>query len=95
MVAKVASQCPFVSATCVLGERCTNLVSNNRMFLALWPPQIITIIPFKSRWEHISVWISANFFDTCHHKSHDDLVFNETLPLHLGLVHIMVCHCRG
>jgi len=47
MFAKVALQFPFASATRILGERGTNLVSNTRMVLALQPPNIITIIPLK------------------------------------------------
>jgi hypothetical protein len=55
MFAKVVMQCPFANATCVLGERGMDFVSNTMMVLALHPPNIITIIPFKGRWDHIDV----------------------------------------
>jgi hypothetical protein len=43
---------PFTSATCVLNERGTNFVINIRM-LASHPPQVVTSVPFKSKWDHI------------------------------------------
>jgi hypothetical protein len=104
MFAKVASQCPFTSATCVLDERGTtcvvnergmNLVSNTRMMLVLHPPIIITIIPLKGRWDHIGVWNPTSFVNICHHKSCHDLGFYEPLLLNLNLLHKMSCHCRG
>jgi hypothetical protein len=95
MLAKVALQCPFASATCILGEKGTNLISNTKMVLVSQPPNIITIIPFKGRLDHIGVWNPTSFVNTCHHKSCHDLVFYEPLFLHLGLVHIMLCHGCG
>jgi hypothetical protein len=47
MLAKVVSQCPFGSATCVLSERGIDIVSNTKMVLASHLPNIITIIPLK------------------------------------------------
>jgi len=55
MFAKVALQCPFTNATCVLSETGTDLVSNTMMVLALHPPNIITVIPLKGRWDHSDV----------------------------------------
>jgi hypothetical protein len=49
MPAKVALQCPFASVSFIFGEKGMDLVSNTRMVLALHPPNIITIIPFKGR----------------------------------------------
>jgi hypothetical protein len=49
MLAKVALQCPFASATCIFYESGTNLVINTMMVLASHLPNIITIIPFKGR----------------------------------------------
>jgi hypothetical protein len=49
MLAKVASQCPFASATCILDEWGMDLVNNTRMVLASRMLNIITIIPFKGR----------------------------------------------
>jgi hypothetical protein len=95
MLAKIASQCPFTSATCVFDEGSMNLVSNTRMLLASHPPEIISIIPLKGRWDHINVWNLISFINVNHHKLRNDLVFNEPLPLHLGLVHIMSCHYHG
>jgi hypothetical protein len=53
MLVKIALQCPFTSATCVLNEGGTNLVSNTRMLFASHPPQIVTIVLFKDKWDHI------------------------------------------
>jgi len=47
MFAKVALQCPFISAICILGERDADLVNNTKMVLALHPPNIITSFPSK------------------------------------------------
>ncbi len=43
---------PFTSATCVLNEGGTNLINNTRMLVS-HQPQIVTIVPFKGRWDHI------------------------------------------
>jgi hypothetical protein len=79
MLAKVASQCPFVSATCIFSERGIDLVSNITMVLTLHLPNIVTIIPLKGRWDHVSVWNLFSFIDICHHKSCHGLVFLWTL----------------
>jgi hypothetical protein len=44
---------PFTSATCVFNEGGMNLVNNTKILLASHPPQIVTIIPFKGRRDHI------------------------------------------
>ncbi len=75
MLAKVVSQCPFASATCIFGERGTNLISNTNIVLVLHPPNIITIIPFKGKLYHIGVWNLTNFVNTSHHKSCHELFF--------------------
>jgi len=93
MFVKITFQCPFTSATYVLGEGGMNLVSNTKMLLASHSPQIITIIHLKGRWEHINVQNLTNFLNICHHKSHHDLAFNEALLFHFRLVHIMACQC--
>jgi hypothetical protein len=49
MFVKVVSQCPFVSATYILDERGMDLVNNTKMVLVSHPPNIITIIPLKSK----------------------------------------------
>jgi hypothetical protein len=95
MLPKVASQCPFVSATCVFSERGTNLVSNTRIVLVLHSQNIITIIPLIGRWDHIGVWYLINFVNACHHKSCHDLAFYQPLFFHLSLVHKMLCHYHG
>ncbi len=95
MLAKIASLCPFASATCIFNEGGMNLVSNTMMLLASHPLQFVTIIPFKGRWDHISVWNPIYFINACHHKLHHDLVFNEPFFLHFGLVHILSCRCCG
>jgi len=95
MLAKIVSQCPFASATCVFGEGGMNIVSNSRMLLASHSPQIITIVPLKGRWDHINVWNIISFINANHRKLRHDLVFNEPLFFHLGLVHIMLCQYHG
>jgi hypothetical protein len=49
MLVKAVSQCPFASATYILGEKGMHLVNNTKMVLASHPPNIVTIIPFKGR----------------------------------------------
>jgi hypothetical protein len=95
MLGKIASQCQFASETFVFSEGGMNIVSNTRMLLASRSPQIITIVPLKGRWDHISVWNLISFKKVNHRKLHHELVFNEPLLLHIGLVHIMSCHYHG
>jgi hypothetical protein len=86
MFAKITFQCPFTSAICILDEGGMNLLNNTKMLLALHSPQIVTIVPFKGRWEHINVWNLTNFLNICHHMSHHDLAFSSQLGAYNGML---------
>jgi hypothetical protein len=62
-----------------------DIVSNTTMVLTSHPPNIVTIIPFKGRWDHIGVWILTSFVNVCCHKLCHELVFYKPLPFHFGL----------